>query len=38
MTTSQSEKLDNEESSSVPEDQKKEDNKPTSGSFFDQFD
>jgi hypothetical protein len=22
----------------VPEDQKKEDNKPTSGSFFDQFD
>ncbi len=38
MPTSQSEKLDNEESSSVPEDQKKEDNKPTSGSFFDQFD
>ena len=35
---SQSEKLDNEESPSVPEDQKKEDNKPTSGSFFDQFD
>ena len=38
MPKSQSEKLDNEESSSVPEDQKKEDNKPTSGSFFDQFD
>jgi len=35
---SQSEKLDNEESPSVPGDQKKEDNKPTSGSFFDQFD
>ena len=38
MPKSQSEKLDDEESSSVPEDQKKEDNKPTSGSFFDQFD
>jgi cell division initiation protein len=38
MPNSQSEKLDNEESPSVPEDQKKEDNKPTSGSFFDQFD
>ena len=38
MPKSQSEKLDNEESSSVPEDQNKEDNKPSSGSFFDQFD
>jgi cell division initiation protein len=38
MPKSQSEKLDNEKSSSVPEDQKKEDNKPSSGSFFDQFD
>jgi len=38
MPKSQSEKLDNEESSYVPEDPNKEDNKPSSGSFFDQFD
>lgn len=34
----QSEVIDSKESSSLPEDQKKEENKPASGSFFDQFD
>jgi len=38
MPIIQSEGVDPEESSSLPEDQKKEDNKPASGSFFDQFD
>lgn len=38
MPEIQSEKIDQEESSTLPEDQKKEDNKPASGSFFDQFD
>jgi cell division initiation protein len=38
MPKIQSEGVDPEESSSLPEDQKKEDNKPASGSFFDQFD
>ena len=38
MPKVQSEEVDPEESSSLPEDQKKEDNKPASGSFFDQFD
>ena len=38
MPKIQSEEVDQEDSSSVPEDQKKEDNKPASGSFFDKFD
>ena len=38
MPEIQSEEIDQEESSKMPEDQKKEDNKPASGSFFDQFD
>ena len=38
MPKIQSEEVDQEDSSSVPEDQKKEDNKPSSGSFFDKFD
>ena len=38
MPIIQSEGVDPEESPSVQEDQKKEDNKPASGSFFDQFD
>ena len=38
MPEIQSEEVDPEESSSLPDDQKKEDNKPASGSFFDQFD
>ncbi len=38
MPEIKSEEIDSEESSSLLEDQKKEDNKPASGSFFDQFD
>lgn len=38
MPKIQSEEVDQEDSSSVPEDQKKEDNKPSTGSFFDKFD
>lgn len=38
MSEIRAEEIDPQESSSLPEDQKKEDNKPASGSFFDQFD
>ena len=38
MPEIQSEEIDQAESSTLPEDQKKEENKPASGSFFDQFD
>ena len=38
MPKIQSEGVDHEESTSLPEDEKKGDNKPASGSFFDQFD
>lgn len=38
MPEIQSVEIDQEESSTLPEDQKKEENKPASGSFFDQFD